>query len=258
MLHSLKHIVFCFLFSVISVYSQNTASDYIPAQLISYGLDAPGRMAIDSNDYIYVIDADKKSIVIYDGSGVYKRRIITDFNPISIAVNKNKELFVGDEITGDIYNINDDGSKSLFYSGTKLPNSMAFGFNNILYITDSESKEVLGLDVSGNIVLQFSDPNFTFPTGIAFDKKNNRLVVSEHGGIGPETDTYCNQNGGWSVRNYGPNTSIYAFDLSGTLLNQFGCFGVFDGQNHRIQGVSVGPCGHIYLELVFMMNMVIF
>ena len=53
----------------------------------------------------------------------------------------------------------------------------------------------------------------------AFDEKNNRLVVSEHGGIGPETDTYCNQNGGWSVRNYGPNTSIYAFDLNGTLLN---------------------------------------
>ena len=59
MLHSLKHIVFCFLFSVISVYSQNTASDYNPSQLISYGLDAPARMTIDSNDHIYVIDAGK-------------------------------------------------------------------------------------------------------------------------------------------------------------------------------------------------------
>ncbi len=231
---------------VLSLNSQNTQDDYVPSQLISYGIDAPGRMAIDSNDYIYVIDVDKKSIIIYDGSGVYKSIIATDFNPISIAVNKKGQLFVGDEITGNIYHLKYDGSKSLFHSGTKLPNSMTFGFKNILYVTDSEAKEVLGLNVSGNTVLQFSDPNFTFPTGIAFDEKNNRLVVSEHGGIGPETDTYCNQNGGWAVRNYGPNTSIYTFDLNGTLLNQFGCFGRLEGQNHRIQGIAVGPCGNIY------------
>ncbi|WP_242093925.1 PKD domain-containing protein [Aestuariivivens sediminicola] len=229
-----------------SLYAQNSESDYTPSQLISYGFDAPGRMAIDSNDHIYVIDVDNKSIVVYDGQGVYKKKITTDITPVSIAVNKRGQIYVGDKGSGNIYSMNDDGSKSLFYSGTLLPNALTFGFKNILYVTDSEAKEVLGLDVNGNMVLQYSDPNFTFPTGIAFDAKNNQLVVSEHGGIGPETDTYCNQNGGWAVRNYGPNTSIYAFDLTGTLINRFGCFGRLEGQNHRIQGITVGPCGNIY------------
>ncbi|WP_242084882.1 PKD domain-containing protein [Aestuariivivens sediminis] len=230
---------------MITSFAQNNESDYTPSQLISYGLDAPGRMAIDSQDYIYVIDADKKSIVIYDGMGVYKKQITTDFHPVSLAVNKRGQLFVGDEITGNIYNIQADGSKTLFYSGTKLPNSMAFGFKNVLYVTDSESKEVLGLDVSGNIVIQFSDPSFTFPTGISFDEKNNRLIVSEHGGVGPDVQS-CGGGGSMSWGTKGPLTTIYIFDLDGNLINNFGCFGTSNGLFHRIQGIEVGPCGNIY------------
>ena len=65
MLHSLKHIVFCFLFlfCVTHLSAQNTTSDFSPTHELSEGLKAPGRMAIDSDDNIFVIDAIQNNIV---------------------------------------------------------------------------------------------------------------------------------------------------------------------------------------------------
>ena len=70
-----------------------------------------------------------------------------------------------------------NGSKTLFHSGLTLPSSMVFGFD-ILYITDSEQKKVIGLDVSGNVVADFTFDTFVFPTGIAFDPINKYILVS--------------------------------------------------------------------------------
>ncbi|HEY5688680.1 MAG TPA: hypothetical protein VIS27_10300 [Yeosuana sp.] len=62
MFTSLKHILFfnLIVLSVISVSSQNTERDYIPAQLISYGFDIPVRMAIDFKDNSYAININNK------------------------------------------------------------------------------------------------------------------------------------------------------------------------------------------------------
>ncbi len=45
---------------VITSFAQNSESDYTPLQLISYGLDAPGRMAIDSQDNNYAIQKNNE------------------------------------------------------------------------------------------------------------------------------------------------------------------------------------------------------
>jgi len=46
--------------SLISISLQNTESDYIPAQLISDGLDAQGKMAMGSKDNNYAIHKNNK------------------------------------------------------------------------------------------------------------------------------------------------------------------------------------------------------
>ena len=222
--------------------AQNT-TDYIPTGLISNDINAPGRMAVDTDDNVYVTDAIQNNIVKYDIQGNYLTTITTDFNPISIAINKNDRLFAGDKETGNIYKVSQNGKKSLFYSGLTLPNSMVFGLD-ILYITDSEQKKVIGLDVSGNVVTDFTHNTFTFPTGIAFDKQNNHLIVSEHGGVGEDVQTCGGGSLSWGTT--GPLTTIYIFDLAGGLINNFGCFGTNDGLFQRIQGITVGACGNIY------------
>ncbi|WP_372793238.1 PKD domain-containing protein [Lutibacter sp.] len=246
MISSRKLLLICtlFLIGLNCLNAQYTTDNFSPTSLIIEGLKAPSRMAVDTNDHIYATDAIQKNIVKYDGQGNYITTITTTLSPLSIAINNKNQLFVGDKTTGSIYNVNQNGSKTLFYEGTSMPNSMVFGLNNILYIVDSQLKKVIGLDVSGTVVKEFTYDTFTFPTGIAFDKQNSHIIVSEHGGIGEDVQT-CG-GGSMSFGTTGPLTTIYIFDTDGNLINNFGCFGTKDGLFHRIQGVTVGTCGNIY------------
>lgn len=243
---SLRYIIFYVLFlsCITHLSAQYTTSDFGSTSLISNGLIAPGRMAIDSNDHIYVTDAIKKGIVKFDAQGNYLSTIINDLIPLSIAINDKNQLFVGDQNTGDIYTIHSNGTKTKFYTGLSFPASMVFGSNNILYVVDSKQKKVIGLNVSGAVVKDFTNESFTYPTGIAFDKQNNHIIVSEHGGIGDNVQ-YC-YSGNWQISSWGPNTSIYTFDIDGNMISSFGCFGNQDGRFQRIQGITVGTCGNIY------------
>jgi PKD repeat protein len=245
---SKKNIFFYALLFIISInqlQAQYQSGDYLSASLLSDELYAPGRMAIDTLDNLYVVDAFKRNIVKYNSQGNFLNTINIDFTPLSIAVNNKNQLFVGDKETGDIYAVQSNGSKVLFYSGLSFPASMEFGANNILYVVDSEQLRVIGLDVSGALVKDFTYGTFTFPNGIAFDHQNNHILVSEHGGIGPEIQD-C--GGGCSMcwSDWGPVTTIYIFDINGNFVSQFGCFGYEDAEFQRIQDLSVGACGNIY------------
>ena len=229
---------------MVQLNAQYATGDFSSTNLISDGLNAPGRMAIDSNDDIYVIDAIKKNIVKYDVQGNSLGTINTEVIPLSVAINHRDQLFAGDQTTGTIYTIDSNGSKTEFYTGLSFPASMVFGLDNILYVIDSQEKKVVGLNDSGNVVNEFTYSSFTFPTGIAFDKQNNHIIVSEHGGVGEDVQTCGGGSMSWGTT--GPLTTIYIFDIEGTLINNFGCFGTKNGLFHRIQGITVGACGNIY------------
>ncbi|WKK67287.1 PKD domain-containing protein [Lutimonas zeaxanthinifaciens] len=229
---------------MVQLNAQYATADFSSSNLITDGLNAPGRMAIDSNDDIYVIDAIEKNIVKYDVQGNSLGTINTEFIPLSVAINNKDQLFAGDQTTGTIYTVDSNGSKSEFYTGLSFPASMVFGLDNILYVIDSHQKKVVGLNVSGNLVNEFTYSTFTFPTGIAFDKQNNHIIVSEHGGVGEDVQTCGGGSMSWGTT--GPLTTIYIFDIEGNLINDFGCFGTKNGLFHRIQGITVGACGNIY------------
>ena len=225
--------------------AQYVTSDFIPTSLISDGLNAPGRLAIDNHDNIYITDAIQKSIVKYDAQGNYIETLITELIPLSVAIKNQNKLFVADKNTGDIYKFQSNGTRELFYSGLSFPSSMVFGTDNLLYIVDSQLKKVIGLNHFGNLVKEFTYYEFTRPTGITFDPINDRIIVSEHGGIGESVQS-C--GGGCSIcwGSTGPLTTIYIFDIDGNLISNFGCFGTDDGLFQRIQGITVGPDGNIY------------
>mgnify|MGYP003892093649 CR=1 FL=1 len=85
--------------------AQNTTSDFSPTHVLSEGLSAPGRMAVDADDNVYVTDAIQKSIVKYDAQANLMGTITTDFNPISIAINNKNHLFQTSE-TGSVSEYN--------------------------------------------------------------------------------------------------------------------------------------------------------
>ncbi len=228
-----------FILFSISLFGQST----VYQSSIDENLSSPVRMAIDNSDNIYVTDGYQHCIVKYDSSGNFVERIFVENNPVSIAINQNDEIFVGDGNSGNIFKITSGGSQSLFFSGLSLPNSMTFSPEGNLYISDGELHTVFVLDVSGNLIQTIGQSNLIFPTSVVYDQTNSRILVSEHGGIGT---------------GFSPTCKIWIFDLNGTLQGSFASNGYTDGKFYRIQGMTIGKCGNLYVCDPFQGNISVF
>ena len=228
----IKYCLFGFLFFGIHLNAQTSADDIDHLASISGDINAPLRTATDGSGYIYVADAFRKSISIYDASGNFMETIDAVEEPVSVAVNKDNQLFIGDGVTGYIYLYDQSLGATEFYTGTKYPSSMEFGQDNLLYVADSELQQVLALDLSANVVQTIGSGTLDFPTGIAVDNNQQRILVGEHGGAGT---------------GFSPTVRVYMFDLQGNLIKSFGSHGSGDGNFYRVQGLTVGKCGNIYV-----------
>ncbi len=231
------------IFMDYSAFSQTQPGDFLNNFSITQELKVPVRTAIDNAGHIYVTDASQKCILRYDSSWNFIDRIQVGENPTSIAISDNSTLFVGDYTNGKIYKRLSNGTISLIYSDTISPSSMVVSPINELYVVDSRSKKVLVLDFAGNVIRTFGSGVFLFPTGIAFDRKNNRVIVAEHGGFG---------NG------FNLHTEIRIFGPSGNLISTFGGWGNSPGKFYRIQGLTVGRCGNIYVTEPYQGNISVF
>ncbi|MCK4922367.1 MAG: T9SS type A sorting domain-containing protein [Bacteroidales bacterium] len=233
---NLIKIVFYFWFILVmftvSTYAQDTTDDINHLISISDGVNAPLRLAADRNGITYVTDAFRKNISKYDASGNFLEIINTVDLPISVAVNDDGKLFIGDGATGHIFIYDESIGLTEFYTGTQYPTSMVLSQENILYVSDSKLQQVVALDLSGNVVQEIGSGILDFPTGIAFDNNNKRILVGEHGGKGT---------------GFTPIVKVWMFDLQGNLVNSFGSYGSGDGEFYRVQGLTVGRCGNIYV-----------
>lgn len=215
-----------------SAYGQEPDITPVHVRSISQGMLSPVRLAIDNQDIVYVTDASQKCIVKYSNDCMYLGTIAPGGSPISIAVNGENQIFFGDAETGAVYKLDDSGNATEFFTETVYPSSMIFSPDKLLYIVDSELRRVIVLDMFGNVVRVIGDGTLILPTGIAYDPINERVYVSEHGGIGT---------------GFSPTVSIWEFDLQGNLLQAIGSHGNGEGQFYRIQGMTIGRCGKLYV-----------
>lgn len=225
------------------IYGQSPPGGFIFSATINDSLSSPVRMAIDNMDNIYVTDAFKKKINKYSSTGIYSGSISTVASPVSIAINGANQIFIGDGQTGKIFKLNPNGTTTELYAGTVFPSSMVFCSDGFLYISDSRLQRVIVIDLSGNVIRTIGAGMLTCPTGIAFDKKNNRILVAEHGGIGT---------------GFNPVVKVSIYGLTGNLINSFGSHGNGDGKFYRIQGLAVGRCGEIYVPEPYQGNVSVF
>ena len=226
-----------------NLYSQTNSNDIVHSLRIDQGLQSPTRIAIDDNDNIYVTDYDQKSIVKYNALGNYIETINTGFVPLSIAINDANQVFVGTKEGGTIYKLENNGSLTEFYSACIMPSSMAFSPEGVLYVVDSEQKMVIVIDKTGSLVNTIGLGNLIFPSSIAYDSRNSRIFVGEHGGIGS---------------GFSPTCKVWIYDLAGTSIGSFGSHGNTNGKFYRIQGVTIGKCGNIYVNEPFQAKITVF
>ena len=225
------------------LHGQGSPGTYGFSTTINDSLSTPVRIAIDHLDNIYVTDASQKQIKKYNAAGSYAGSIVTGGSPVSIALNEANELFFGDGANGRIYKMNSNGTPGELYAGAVFPSSMVFGSDGLLYVVDSKLKRIIAVDMTGNLVRTIGEGTLTYPTGITFDRKNNRLMVTEHGGIGT---------------GYNPVVKVRIYGLTGNLITSFGSHGNSDGKFYRIQGIAVGRCGEIYVPEPYQGNVSVF
>jgi hypothetical protein len=223
--------------------SQSNPGDFINNYSINKELKVPVRAAIDNNDAVYITDISQKCIIQYDNLWNFARKIFVGEDPTSLAFSDNNTMFVGDYHNGKIYKRLANGTVSLIFADTIFPSSMVVSPTNELYVVDSRSKRVMVLNFAGKVLRTFGSGIFLFPTGIAFDRKNNRVIVSEHGGFGDGFNLHA---------------EIRIFGTSGNLISTFGGWGKTPGKFYRIQGLTVGKCGNIYVTDPYQGNVSVF
>ena len=199
---------------------------------VKNGIKSPLRIALDSDGTVYVSDYEQKFICWYDADGNLAGYISADFVPLSIAV-ANGHLFVGDAHSGTIKVMDTAGTELSSFGDFEQPTDAVIDDENHLYVVDSKLKKVFVFDLNGNAIGSFGEDIFIYPTGIAFDRKNQRLLVAEHGGVA-------------AAEGLDPIAKIHVFNKQGKWLTSYGQYGSDDGQFARIQGLAVDHLGRIF------------
>ena len=200
---------------------------------ISDSLLSPMRITITPDDFVYVSDVTANKICKYDLQGNFLTEINLPSTPLAMSVTRDKQLFVGDK-TGHIQLFDIGGILAKPapnpYGLSNLPVDAALDHDNNLYIVDSNNKTVKVFDHSGTLVRSFGADIMTFPTSIAIDAENNRVLVADHGGLFSENSI---------------DGLIHVYDLQGNYQNCLAAFGTKPGEFSRIQGITVDQSGHI-------------
>jgi len=190
----------------------------------------PREIAVtDSN--IYVVDADRYDVQIFDLSGTFVSKFGSNGtgdgqfqNPHGIAVT-DSNIYVVDYDRDDvqIFDLNGTFVSKFGSSGTgdgqfQNPRGIAVTDSNI-YVVDYDRDDVQIFDLSGTFISKFGssgtgDGQFQSPTGIAVTDSNIYIVDS--------------------VRD-----NVQIFDLSGTFVSKFGSYGTGDGQFLNPIGIAV-------------------
>lgn len=182
------------------------------ASLFASGLNTPTGLAFDQGGNLYVASAGSGTIEKLDSAGNASLFATGLSNPSGLAFNANGDLFVGDAGTGSILKFDANGVGSTFASGLNGPLYLAFDGSGNLYASTLQTIAMFGpnggatsvyscanyiyglafnqdgglfasLQNAASIVqlggsgFSFDDPFHTFPTGLAFDDKNNLYVT---------------------------------------------------------------------------------
>ncbi|MFQ5606191.1 MAG: FlgD immunoglobulin-like domain containing protein [bacterium] len=203
---------------------------------ITEGLRRPVRIAIDANDRVFVANSVTGAISKFDSDGNFLGMFKAGTSPLALAAAPQGGIYIADQVSGELQLFDADGQllKNIA-GGFEKPASAVVDDEGHLYVLDSKKSEVHKFDASGNFVFAFGDSGLVYPTALAFDSMNKRILVAEHGGL----------------RILDRGKMIHAFDKNGKLTAQFGEYGYTIPRFTRIQGLTVDTKGRIYVVDTF-------
>lgn len=195
-------------------------------------LKKPANIAVDPDGNLYVADALRKEIVVYNVKGEYIRAFgkADDMKPADVAVDgesvyvldinkKNNEIKIFDlksgTVTGRLGKRTQEENQ-----GLAMPTNFALDDKGFIYATNAGTGSVTKYDKDGHLLLSFGDfgdvvGKFSRPKGIAVDHLGRIYVVD------------------------GGNQNVQIFSDKGRILTFFGDPGLMRGSLNLPVGIAV-------------------
>lgn len=215
-------------------------------------------LAIDTKNEIFV--ADKNSIRKIDLNGTVTtiagnqdegdeigKAEEARFHQISdIALNKQQELYIIDQVNEKVKKLNQDGTVSTFIPKGLLrwPSSITINSKGIVHIFDSANKEILMFDQKGNLLKIIKDniltlQDYTFHAKIKVDALDNIILTSKDFVNLIDKDLKITQYGlkNGTARNGDSKTATYKLPYDG-VFDKNGDLFVIDKGNNLIRKIS--------------------
>lgn len=210
-------------------------------------LPKPVSIAVDGNNFVYVLDGKLKKVIVFDSLGLYQFEVgdaATLVRPASVAVNRDgSKIYIVDRGTpeGDDHRVHvyDKKGQKIIEIGPRgskdgqlnIPLDATVDENGLLYIADSGNFRVQIFSPEGKFLFAFGDVGarigqFSRPRGIA---------------VGPDGNIYVSD----AVFN-----NVQIFNPKGELLMPLGRFAINldnPGNYGLISGIAVDETNRLYI-----------
>ncbi len=213
---------------------------------LSAHIAAPGAVAVDGGGRLYVAEAGRNRVVVFDSAGVHRKTLTGLGKPISLAVDGAGRLYVGNARRGNV-EIYDPELNLLGRLGSGdgefgQPGGIALDGAGTAYVSDSRRGLIKVYRADGGRQSVIGGPgsgvSFKFPAALAFDAAVGELIVTDLG------DSFATRGAYGGAR-------VQVFGADGTLRRSFGHFGRGDGLLVKPLGVAVDGGGRVYVSDAF-------
>ncbi|GAW65310.1 NHL repeat containing protein [Geoanaerobacter pelophilus] len=205
--------------------------DYLKGNTGLGKLKKPANVGLDKNGNLFVADAARKEIMVYNAEGQFVRSFGKEENmkPADVAIDgdlvyvldlqKTKnEIKVFDRESGRL--MNTFGKRSDNAEGINIPTNFTMDHTGAIYVTNAGNGKLMKFDRDGHLLLSFGDLGdisgmFSRPKGVAVDKENRIYIVD------------------------GGNQNVQVFNDKGRILVAFGDPGLMRGSLNLPVSVTV-------------------
>ena len=221
-----------------------TMPDFVRLLPVTENLTGPTAVALDGSEYIYVTESVNNILHIYTQGGEYIESLNGLEKPLSVAVDANGRIYVGNKTSGNVEVYDADLNLILKLGNGDgefgQPSSIVISNSGMIYVADSVDDQVKVYNPDGTAHSTIGsngsgDGEFNFPTGVTINETDNELIVVDRQ---LSTDVFGDQAQGARVQ---------IFEMNGTFKRSFGEYGVGEGLMQKPVGVAVDLEGRIYV-----------
>jgi len=209
-------------------------------------VSSPTDVAIDASENVYVVESITNRLIKFSQSGQHRNTLTGLSKPISVAVDSNGIIYIGNKNSGsvDVYNAGLSFSHKIGIGNGEFsqPNSIDIDNNGYIYVVDYVLNQVEVFSPDGSYhhcygCTSNGSGQFSYPSSIVIDKATRQVIILDHPLI---TGPYGSLKGA-RVQVFQVNGSVWS------LLRSFGEYGDLEGKMNKPQGVEIDESGRIYV-----------